>query len=685
MKKVGLIVAFLSLIILFYLGFLRYIRVDEIKMSGYGLSSTQIKQNLQANETPESHQNLSLVSVSEYEPVYQRGNEYYIGEKKKESINLNYPIISEDGSRVLNQSNEVIGITSEYEKVNLYKNAVIANGEIYHIDDGVKAEEEKYILLEIEPNIYMSLQDLTIKTNTTEYTIKKNSYVFFEENFIRYYNYDENTYQYFSYDDLDAKSEVTVTSEKTTYEDFLIQLGIKEPEEENIPQEETPIFPSEEETPENPEEPSEIPTFIKPEVSVTNLQVNTYSITFDLNIQDQTGRIKKSPTFELYINDRLYKRNGFSINGKQEITKLLPNTTYKILGYYTYYNEMGEQVRNTFYETEFTTKGIDGLEKINLSYDGIEPGSTYANIKGLYITNEKESEVLKGIDHFAIEIEGEEYPFSSSINSLLTKLEKVEYTTPYILKSNTEYTVYIKAYDVGGNELEVTNQEIQIKTSKQIPIVNVEITNTDITQFTANLQIENPDKVNIQNLIYTVVDTNNQVIKEGEATESFTVNNLNENTIYTMYIYGDYDLEDGVGNHVKEKLKEVKLSTVPVASLGYLQVNITNDDIKQEEATFDFSVNSLSTDQRYMALLNKIIIHVYEKETGKEVDTIEYTEEKIENLRKGGTEKLNIKNLTSKTEYEMEIESSIKQGDKEYTTEAISNVVNFKRKRKKQV
>ena len=681
MKKVGLIVAFLSLIVLFYLGFLRYIQVDEIKMSGYGISSTQIKQNLQANEIEENHQNLSLVFVSEYEPVYQRGNEYYIGEKKKESINLNYPIISEDGSRVLNQSSEVKGITNEYEKVNLYKNAVLANGEIYHIDDGEKAEEEKYIFLEIEPNIYMSLQDITIKTNTTEYTIKKNSYVFFEENFIRYYNYDENTYQYFSYDDLDAKSEVTVMSEKTTYEDFLIKLGIKEPVEENISQEEIPNEEIEE-TPESPEEPSETPTFIKPEVSVANLQVSTYSITFDLNIQDEMGRIKKSPTFELYINGRLYKRNSYSTNGNHEITKLLPNTTYTILGYYTYYNEIGEQVRNTFYETEFTTKGIEELEKINLSYDGVEPGSTYANIKGLYITNERESEVLKGIDHFAIEIEGEEYPFSSSISSALTKLEKVEYTTPYILKSNTEYNLKIKAYDVGGNELEVNNQEIQIKTSKQTPTVNVEITNTDITQFTASLQIENPDKVNIQNLIYTVVDTNNKIVAEGEATETFTIGNLNENNIYTLHIYGDYDLEDGAGNHVKEKLKEVKVSTVPVASLGYLQVNITNDEIKQEEATFDFSVNSLSTDQRYMALLNKVIIHISEKETGKEVDTIEYTEEKIENLRKGGSEKLNIKNLTSKTEYEIKIESSIKQGDKEYTTEAISNVVEFQTKKK---
>lgn len=681
MKKVGLIIAFLSLIILFYLGFLRYIRVDEIKMSGYGISSTQIKQNLQANELEESHQNLSLVSVSEYEPVYQRGNEYYIGEKKKESINLNYPIISEDGSRILNQSSEVKGITSEYEKVNIYKNAVIANGDIYHIDDGVKTEEENYIFLEIEPNIYMSLQDLTIKTNTTEYTIKKNSYIYFEENFIRYYNYNENTYQYFSYDDLDAKSEVTVTSEKTSYEDFLIKLGIKEPEEANIPQEETPDEEIEE-TPENTEEPNEPLTYVKPEVSVNNLQVNTYSITFDLNIQDETGRIKKSPTFELYINDRLYKRNSFSINGTQEITKLIPNTVYTILGYYTYYNETGDQVRNTFYETGFTTQGIEGLEKINLSYDGLEAGSTYANIKGLQIMNEKTSEVLKGIDHFSIEIEGEEYPFSSSISSALTKLEKVEYTTPYILKSNTEYNLKIKAYDVGGNELEVNNQEIQIKTSKQTPTVNVEITNTDITQFTASLQIENPDKVNIQNLIYTVVDTNNKIVAEGEATETFTIGNLNENNIYTLHIYGDYDLEDGEGNHVKEKLKEVKVSTVPVASLGYLQVNITNDEIKQEEATFDFSVNSLSTDQRYMALLNKVIIHISEKETGKEVDTIEYTEEKIENLRKGGSEKLNIKNLTSKTEYEIKIESSIKQGDKEYTTEAISNVVEFQTKKK---
>ena len=487
-------------------------------------------------------------------------------------------------------------------------------------------------------------------------------------------------YQYNYIEGIDANNTIEVT-EEIEYDSFLEKMGIKESEEENIPQEETPNEEIEE-TPESPKEPGETPTFIKPEVSVTNLQVNTYSITFDLNIQDETGRIKKSPTFELYINGRLYKRNSFSTNGNQEITKLLPNTTYTIQGYYTYYNETGEQVRNTFYETEFTTRGIEGLEKINLSYDGVEPKSTYANIKGLHITNEKESEVLKGIDHFAIEIEGEEYPFSSSINTSLTKLEKVDYTTPYILKSNTEYTVHIKAYDVGGNELEVNNEEIRMKTSKQTPTIDVEIISTDITEFTADIQIENPDKVNIQNLIYTVIDTNNQVIQEGEATETFTVGNLNENTIYTMYICGDYDLEDGEGNHVKEKLKEVKLSTVPVASLGYLQVNMSNDEIKQEEATFDFQVNSLSTDQRYMALLHKITIHVYEKETGKEVDTIEYTEEKIENLRKGGTEKLHIKNLISKTEYEMKIESSIKQGDKEYTTDAISNVDEFQTKKK---
>lgn len=680
MKKVGLIVAFLSLIVLFYLGFLRYIRIDEIKMSGYGLSSTQISQNLQANELEESHQNLSLLPVNEYETVYQRGNEYYIGEKKKESINVNYPIISEDGSRVLNQSSEAKGITSDYEKVNLYKNAVIANGEIYHVDDGVKAEEEKYIFLEIEPNIYMSLQDITIKTNTSEYVIKKNSYLYFAENFIRYYNYNEKNYQYFFYDDLDANSEITLMDTKIPYEAFLEKMGIKEKEEENTV-EETPNEEIEE-TPENPQKPNETPTYVKPEVSATNMQINTYSIMLDLIIQDKTERIKKSPTFELYINDRLYKRNSFSTNGTQEITKLLPNTTYKILGYYTYYNETGEQVRNTFYETEFTTKGIEGIEKINLSYDKVEPKSTYANIKGLYITNEKESEVLKGIDHFAIEIEGEEHPFSSSINSSLSKLEKVEYTTPYILKSNTEYNLKIKAYDVGGNELEVNYKEIEIKTSKQTPTVNVEITNTDITEFTANLQIENPDKVLLQNLTYTVIDTNNQIVKEGEAAERFTVGNLNENTIYTLHIYGDYDLEDGEGNHVKEKLKEVKVSTVPVASLGYLQVSITNDEIKQEEASFDFKVNSLSTDQRYMALLHEITIHVYEKETGKEVDTIEYTEEKIENLRKGGTEKLHIKNLTSKTEYEIEIESNIKQGDKEYQTDAISNVGEFQTKKK---
>lgn len=679
MKKVGLIIAFLCLIVLFYLGFLRYIRVDEIKMSGYAVSSTQIKQNLQSNEIEENYKNLALLPINEYEVVYQRGNEYYIGEKKKENINLNYPIISEDGTRILNQSSEVKGITSEYERENLYKNAVIANGEIYHVDDGLKSEEETYIFLEIEPSIYMNLRDMTIKTVTQEYFIKKNSYIYFAENFVHYYNYEEKNYQYFSYDDLDAESEVTLLNEKITYEDFLIKLGIKEAVESI---DEIPNLPQAEETPVIPEEPTEQPAFVNPTVQVSNFQVNTYSIFFGLDIRDEAKKIKKAPTFELYINNRLYKRNSFSISGNQEISKLLPNTTYKIIGYFTYYNEFEELVRTTFYENEFTTQGIVGLESINLNYDQVESGSNYVNIKGLQITNDSNSEVLKGIDHFNIEIQSEEYSFSNSISNSMIKLEKVDYTTPYVLKSNTEYTLKIKAYDVGENELQLNNNVIQVKTSKQIPLVNVEITNTNITEFTALLEIEDPDKVGIQNLTYTIVDTNNKVITEGMATEEFTVSNLNENSIYTLYIYGDYDLEDGKGNHIQEKLKEIKVSTVPVVSLGYLQVNITNEEIYQESAVFDFSLNTLSTDAKYIALLDKIIISIIDKESGKEVSKIEYLGEQIENLRNGGIEKLSMENLTSKTEYDIQIESSIRQGDKEYTTESLSNVTEFKTKKK---
>ena len=140
MKKViGALVVIL--VIGFYITFLRFKEVGFIEMDGYLLKNNQITTNLY-QESSEDREEIETTQVKEMEKVYQQGDKLYVGEDKKKEISTSYPLISKDGSRILNYSSTSKFIQLDYEQVDSFPNTIIASGNLYHTSDYLKVDEE---------------------------------------------------------------------------------------------------------------------------------------------------------------------------------------------------------------------------------------------------------------------------------------------------------------------------------------------------------------------------------------------------------------------------------------------------------------------------------------------------------------------------------------------------------------
>ena len=683
MKKIVAIFSVL-LVIGFYIAFRYYTKEFTIDSNSYLLPMNQVSSNLNNSDTQEKEAQITAIKVDDYSTVYKKGAKYYIGEKQKTIVDINYPAISLDGKRILNLNNGNELIDLNFESTTLYRNAILVAGELYNQHDNIRVDEEIYLFIKLQDNLFMNSFPLTIETTKQTYRIPENSIILFDDNEIRYYTLENGNYLYYKITGIDNNDLINYQKEGNSYYQFLIDLGLKKvekavennKEEENNPNEEVPDDSTSENN-NSSNNPMEY-IYVKPTVELSNLASSVYSVNFNLKLNDSAKRIQKYPTFEILVNNQVYLRKTIYSGGKIDISGLLPNTSFKIVGYYTYYNEDNSLIKNNFYEGEFTTRNISELENIVFSSENVVVTSNNATIKSLAITNDKNAEVLKGIKKIVAVIDGNEYNVSSMILATLKKLTKIDYETPSTLNSSTPYNLVLKVYDVSDNELVVENNRFSFTTSKKEPTAKVTVLKTDITNFTTKVTIDNPDQVEIANLRYVATDLKGQLVAEGAITgSSILVENLAPNAIYKLMIYGDYDLEDGSGNRLNTLLSEVKISTNPISILGYLRVKLSNANITQNEANFKFNIDINNTNANLIELLNDITIDVYDKETGNFIKSIHINDTELLKLKNGDPMSLTIDSLYSNTEYILKYSSTIKQADSVFTITVISEVTEF--------
>ena len=292
----------------------------NFKYEGYAIKGKEITENLlgasknseesdtqNSDSSDNTEKNIDLAKIEEQGTIFKKLGTYFIGNKEKTEIDLNYPIYINDKNTIYNLSQDIMLISKDFEQVSGYPNISITDGKVYNGNSLERADSKEYIFAKTEEEIYINLKEIKINTTSNEYIVPANSLIAFEENEIKYYVIQNNTLMFNKINDIDYNSQVTIKNiednainnlniqkvDKTyNYEELLTRLEIignakndvensqgeiikedttENPKETNIENETTPSENKQEEPqPENDEEGGQENKYIKPEVTVDN-------------------------------------------------------------------------------------------------------------------------------------------------------------------------------------------------------------------------------------------------------------------------------------------------------------------------------------------------------------------------------------------------------------------------------
>lgn len=692
MKKLFVLLGLLA-VSLFVLIYGRYRVYTTIDINGYAITSDSVTKNLYSAKIDEKKDKVDYTKVKEYDTIYKRLDNLYVGEKSKKNINKSYPIFSKDNSRIINISPGSMLIDDKFNTYTGYNSFILTEGKLYNTSDNELADNNNYILLNVNEGIYINSKPVTITyDDLVDVKIKSNSIIYFSQNTIKYYELENGKFIYDKKEGIDLTSKIKFGDKELTYEKLLNKLGLNVKKEEVKFDTTTKLTTKKEEVKEEvkttqKKEEDKTPIkqdYVKPSITLSNEKTDVYSFTADLKVNDPSAAIKKNPTFVVEVDGSIYLRKTFVAQSSAiELSGLLPNKKFKIKGTYTYVNQNGSVVEKTFYEQEFKTKDISELNDVELTKDIENIYSKKVELTNLGINNKLDDEVLKGIKKITLKIGEEEYILSSKNVSKIKKLEKITYETSETLSSNTDYNYEIIIYDIAQNKLRTKNATGNAKTAKQAPKVSVNVDESDLTILDLSLSIINKDDVNLNNLKYVISNSLGKIIKEENIDSSykFRVSDLDANEVYQIDIYADYDLEDGKGNILNGLLGSVKASTNPLSTLGYVRISLEEQEITRNKASFELALNNKSTDPKLLSLLDSINISILDEE-GNKVDNKVIDGDDLTLLKQD--EKINFKfeNLTSNTKYTFDIKSNIKQGSKVYTFDVLNSLKSFETHKK---
>ena len=687
---IGLI-AVILVIGLIYTIFLKYSPIMNFKYEGYAVSGKEITENLlgsleDTENNGEANRNIELAKIEEQGRIFKKLSKYFVGNKEKTEINLNYPIYINGNSSIYNLSEESVLISKDFERIAGYPNLSIAEGKVYDGNSLERTDGKEYIFVETADKIYINLQEIKIETTANEYIIPSNSIIGFTEKEVRYYSVNNNVLVFNQIKDVDENTRVGIVENNYTYEEILTKLGIigkqeenteqKEEIEENIIKEDTSSNVNEEKTEQLEEEKEETSedqinegeVYIKPEVRAEEFTAEVYTAKSVLHIQDPAGKIIEAPTFEIYKNGKIYLRRTYTSSGNITVTGLEPGTEYEIKGKYVYENEEEKKVENTFYTGKIETKGYDSLGTIKIEKENGEIYSDRIQIKNLKITSDLQSEVIRGINKIEIVAQGIKTTLKNNEVNQLLQGKEVTVESSEGLKADSKIEYEIKIYDLLGKELKVENSKGETRTAKEKPEVKVSIKEQNIVSVTLNIKLTNKNKAKIENYKYIITQPNGNKVKEEKLAENETIivlDDLDSNQYYEIKVYADYDLEDEKGIQKEQEIGKLVFATSPLSTLGSVEMKVEGKDITTDKATIEYEIDEERTDKRLIQILEEIKIEIINKNSQVVEKTKEIRGEELEKLKTGekGIEK--YEELKSNTNYEIRITSKVKTGQNE--------------------
>ena len=739
------LVAIITVISLIYLIFLKYSPIMNFKYEGYAIKGKEITENLlgasknteksdtqNSDSSDNTEKNIDLAKIEEQGTIFKKLGTYFIGNKEKMEIDLNYPIYINDKNTIYNLSQDIMLISKNFEKISGYPNISITDGKVYNGNSLERADSKEYIFAKTEEGIYINLKEIKINTTANEYVIPANSLIVFEENEIKYYSLADNILLFNKINDVDYNSQVTIKNiednsqnnlnnksqdntkkvdNQYNYEDLLTRLGIigkdtdklpneeiqkedttakeqeenkqeKEDKEENetTPSEDKQEEPQQELEQENNEQGNQEKKYIKPEVTAEEFTAEVYSAKSTLTIKDPTARIIEAPTFEIYKDGKIYLRRTYTQAGEIIVTGLDADTEYEIIGKYIYKNEEDKKIENTFFKGTVKTKGYEALGAITLAKEEGEIYNNKIQIKNVKIISDLHNEVIKGIDTVELKTGSIKTVLKNNkLNELLAGKE-ITIESSEGLKSNEKIEYELKFYDKKGKELKVENNKGKTRTSKQEPKVTIKIKEQDIVSVTLGIKLANKDNVDLENYKYIVRKPNGEIEKEERLSQDqkeIKLDDLDSNQYYSLKIYADYDLNDNKGMQKQVEIGDLVFATQPLSTLGSVELKVEGKDITTDKATLSYEIDEERTDKRLIQILNYIKVELINKNTGKVVKTTEIQDEELQTLKAGQKLEKTYENLVSNTTYEIKITSKVKPGTKEESAPVTYNYQSF--------
>lgn len=690
MKKRYLIaIAFLILFSFIMFLFTHFTDSTIIATDGYVVSGEQLSTLLLSNKKNVRNGTLKLVKVSGEDRFYNNLNKTYVGEEKKKEVNTTYPIFSNRGVAVVNLSSDSKLINDKFEYFNGYENFTLTGGKLYNNGDLTQSDYENYILLQLSNMTYVNLYKIKLETLSYAYDIPLNSIINFEDGYIKYYYYKEGKLLYKCIDGVDRSSKITIDNKSIYYETLLVHIGKLDEKDVSITPEDDDL---EEEyiiednknnsssSNSNKDDDSNVVKYIKPTVKCSDFTTNVYSATTRLSISDPSRVISGGINFQFKIGDRIFLRKVFVTSGQLEIVGLVPNTEFTIVGTYKYYNEEKKKMEATFFEQKVTTLGVENLDAISLD---IKNGAVYSNkleLSSIKITSDLKSETIKGVSKAIIYINDDRYSLSSTAVNSLLKGQEVSYSSPPKLASHSELNYKIELLDNFGNVIKVTNSTGVSRTSKKVPTSFVKVEESTVNSTSFSVTTKNDDSVLVNNYRYVIYNKDMEIIQEEKLdntknVEKILLKDLNPNTVYTIRVLGNYDIEDGNGTSNNNIMGESKFTTMPLSSLGYVRVIAKTNDITSNSTSFETNIDLTNVSSILIELMNSFTITV-KNDNDVVIYKKKLTGNELEQFKTGGVYLSSITGLNSVEEYFVSYDSTVKQGS---VTENISVLSAFKK------
>ena len=661
----------------------RFSSATILATEGYFISEDIIDEVLFSDKKNVKTGNIKLEKVSYDDPFYTNLGKLYVGEEKKILVNDVYPVFSNNGSAIVNLDSKAKLINDKFEFFDSYENFTLTDGKLYNYGDSVQADYENYMFLQLANFTYVNLQSMTLRTLTHEYVIPVNSIINFEKDYLKYYYYDKTGKLIYDYiDGIGLDSTISIGNRNFTYENLLVKIEKISNDDTNIlldgdSLEDEYIIDSKDDNNNSSDDGYE-----KPTVSVEDFVANVYSVKSKLSISDPSKVIIGGINFQFKVGNKIFLRKTLISSGNFEITGLVPDTEFTIIGSYKYYNKENKKMEVTFFEQKITTQGVDKLEPIDLAFSN---GPIYSNklqVDKLKIISSLDSETLKGVKRVVIDINGESYNISSNLLIKLLNGTELTYVSPDRLGSNQVVNYTFKFLDAFNNEIKIVNADGVSRTAKSIPKATFKITKSEVNVTEFKVSLKNDDQVKINSYRYVIYDKNMAIVSENaldsdKETQEVVLNSLDPDTTYTVKILGDFDIEDGNGVVKDNVIGEGMFTTLPLSSLGFLRLTSDVTEMTSNSTKLSSSIDLDIVSPILLDLLNSFTVRIYD-----EADEIVYEKTyeglELEPVRAGLEFIEDITGLNSATEYKIEFVSYVAQGSVKESISVLSSINSFK-------